>query len=223
MAVKDGIADRPDVTAVPRELAALPLRTLRPQQADGIYAQPRAEMLRLERRGALHRIARGYYVVVPQEHVGTEWMPTIESAAAGIATADFGPGNAILMGLSAARWHGAVPRAIGIAFVAVPAQRNAIALTDRTATVRFVTRDTARLDAERVTTELGPTLVTTAEQTILDLARRPALGGAEDQAREAVRALFARANLELINELAASQRMRASLRRAQSWAQERRP
>ncbi len=223
MGVKEGVANRPDVTAVPRELAALPMRTLRPQQADGIYAQPRAEMLRLERRGALHRLARGYYVVVPQEHVGTEWMPTIESAAAGIATADFGPGNAILMGLSAARWHGAIPRAIGIAFVAVPGQRNSIALTDRTATVRFVTRDTARLDAERVTTELGPTLVTTAEQTILDLARRPALGGAEDQAREAVRALFARADQELINELATSQRMRASLRRAQSWAQDRRP
>lgn len=84
-------------------------------------------------------------------------------------------------------------------------------------------RDTARLDAERVTTELGPTLVATAEQTILDLARRPAFGGAEEQARQAVRALFACANLERINELAASQRMRASLRRAQSWVQERKP
>lgn len=219
MALKDGIANRPDVTAVPRELAALPLRTLRPQQADSVYAQPRAEVLRLERRGALHRIARGYYVVVPQEHVGAEWMPTVEAAAAGIATADFGPGNAILMGLSAARQHGAIPRAIGVAFVAVPAQRNAIALTDRSATVRFVKRDTARLDAERVITELGPTLVTTVEQTILDLARRPALGGTEEQARQAVRALFTRADLELINELAASQRMRTSLRRAQSWVQ----
>jgi predicted transcriptional regulator of viral defense system len=221
MAVKGGTASRPDVTAVPRQLAALPLRTLRPRQADSIYAQPRAEMLRLERRGALHRMARGYYVVVPPEHIGAAWMPTIEAAAAGIATADFGPGNAILMGLSAARWHGAIPRAIGIAFVAVPAQRNAIALTDRTATVRFVKRDTARLDAERVTTELGPTLVTTAEQTILDLAHRPALGDAEEQAREAVRTLFARADPELINDLAASQRMRASLRRAQNWVQER--
>lgn len=221
MVVRDATGVRPDVTAVPRELAAVPLRTLRPQQADSIYAQPRAEMLRLERRGALHRLARGYYVVVPAEYVGTEWMPTIETAAAGIATADFGPGNAILMGLSAARWHGAIPRAIGIAFIAVPAQRNAIALTDRTATVRFVKRDVARLDAERVITELGPTLVTTAEQTILDLAHRPGLGGAEEQAREAARTLFARANLELINDLAASQRMRASLRRAQNWAQER--
>src|SRR6059058_1687806 len=105
----------PDVggtSAVHRRLAALPLRTLRPQKAAAVYAQPRVEVRRLERRGALHRLAHGYYVVVPQEHAGTDWMPALEAAAAGIATADFGPGNAILMGISAARIHGAIPRAI---------------------------------------------------------------------------------------------------------------
>lgn len=206
-----------DTTAVPRELASLPMRTLRPQQAAAVYAQPRAEMRRLERRGALHRLAHGYYVVVPQEHAGTEWMPALEAAAAGIATADFGPGNAILMGISAARMHGAIPRAIATAVVAVPAQRNTITLADRTAKVRFVKRDTARLDAERMNTELGPTLVTTPEQTVLDLARRPSLGNAEDEVRDAVRILLARADPALLEELAKAQRAQATLRRARGW------
>jgi predicted transcriptional regulator of viral defense system len=210
----------PDVTttAVPRELAAAPLRTLRPRDADGVYAQPRGEMRRLERRGVLHRLAHGYYVVVPQDQTGTGWMPTLEAAAAGIASADFGPANAILMGVSAARLHGAIPRALGTAVVAVPAQRSAIKLTDRAATVRFVKRDTARLDAERMRTELGPILVTTPEQTVLDLARRPELGDVEDQVRDAVRILIARADVDLLDVLAAAQRARASLRRARDGA-----
>jgi hypothetical protein len=102
--------------------------------------------------------------------------------------------------------------------VAVPAQRNAITLADRAATVRFVKRDTGRLDAERMITELGPTLVTTPEQTVLDLARRPDLGDAEEEARDAVRILIARADVRLLDELAVAQRARASLRRARDWA-----
>ena len=210
-----------DTTAVPRELAGLPMRTLRPQQAAGVYAQPRGEMRRLERRGALHRLAHGYYVVVPQEHVGTAWMPALEAAAAGIATADFGTGNAILMGVSAARMQGAIPRAITTAVVAVPAQRNTIVLADRAAKVRFVKRHTAGLDAERMSTELGPTLVTTPEQTVLDLARRPDLGDAEDEVRNAVRVLLTRTDPALLEELAKAQRAQASLRRAQGWAVDR--
>lgn len=159
-----------------------------------------------------------YYVVVPQDQTGTAWMPALEAAAAGIATADFGPANAILMGVSAARLHGAIPRAIGTAVVAVPAQRKAITLADRSATVRFVKRDTARLDAERMSTELGPTLVSTPEQTVLDLARRPDLGDAKDEVRDAVRILIARADVDLLDELAATQHARASLRRARDWA-----
>lgn len=205
-------------TAVPRELAALPLRTLRPQDAGRVYAQPRGELRRLERRGVVHRLAHGYYVVVPQDQTGTRWMPTLEAAAAGIATADFGPANAVLMGVSAARLHGAIPRAIGTAVVAVPAQRTAIRLADRAATVRFVKRDTGRLDAERMITELGPTLVTTPEQTVLDLARRPDLGDVGDEARNAVRILIARTDVGLLDELATAQRARASLRRARDWA-----
>lgn len=205
-------------SAVPRALAALPMRTLRPRDAQGVYAQPRGEVRRLEHRGALHKLAHGYYVVVPQEQTGTGWMPTLEAAAAGIATADFGPANTVLMGLSAARLHGAIPRALGAAVVAVPAQRNTITLVDRAAAVRFVKRDTSRLDAERMNTELGATLVTTPEQTVLDLARRPSLGGAPDEVPGAVRILIARADMKLLEELAASQRAWTSLRRALDWA-----
>jgi hypothetical protein len=66
---------------------------------------------------------------------------------------------------------------------------------------------------------LGPALVTTPEQTILDLARRPSLGGAEDEVPDAVRILLARSDSDLLGELAKAQRARASLRRAQNWGQ----
>lgn len=96
-----------------------------------------------------------------------------------------------------------------------------ITLADRTAKVQFVKRDTARLDAERMSIELGPTLVTTREQTVLDLAGRPGLGDVENEVRGAVRILLARADPTLLDELAKGQRARASLRRAQSWAKDR--
>lgn len=70
----------------------------------------------------------------------------------------------------------------------------------------------------RMSTELGPTLVTTPEQTVLDLARRPNLGDAGDQVRDAVRILLALSDLDQLEELAGTQRARASLRRARDWA-----
>ncbi len=131
-------AEEADVLGL-RELAAFALRTLRPQDAKSIYAQPRGEMRRLEQRGVLHRLAHGYYVVGPQDQTGTGWMPALETAAAGNTTADFGPANA--------------------------------------------------------------TLVTTPEQTVLDLARRPELG--EARTRCGLRSiLIARADVDLLEELA---------------------
>lgn len=70
-------------SAVPRALAALPMRTLRPRDAQGVYAQPRGEVRRLEHRGALHKLAHGYYVVVPQEQTGTGWMPNARGGRRG--------------------------------------------------------------------------------------------------------------------------------------------
>jgi len=55
--------------------------------------------------------------------------------------------------------------------------------------------------------------VTTVEQTVLDLAAWPALGGAPEEAKAAVRALLPRADRELLDDLAAGQRRGATLRR----------
>jgi predicted transcriptional regulator of viral defense system len=205
-------------TAVPASLAAHPLRTFRPAQAGNTYAYPAAEIARLHERGLLHRLAAGYYVVVPQDIVGGNWKPGLESAAAGIASAIYGWNDIILMGVSAARLHGVIPRALAVAIVATPHQHRPIALSDRPAVVQFVKRDTGSLDAERVGTELGPALVTTPEQTVLDLAHRPTLGDTESDVPSAVAALYARSDKQRLQALAAQQRRRASLRRAADWA-----
>ncbi|WP_253799022.1 type IV toxin-antitoxin system AbiEi family antitoxin [Nocardia amikacinitolerans] len=140
-------------------------------------------------------------------------MPELEATAAGIGAAMFGPEHAILMGVSAARLHGAIPRALAIALLAAPKQRAPLALTDRDASVRFVRRDTARLDAELMGTELGQALVTTVEQTVLDLTRRPDLGETAVDVPAAVRALYPRCDAHRLTELATEQRMRATLQR----------
>lgn len=205
-------------TPLPAELARFPLRTLRPQDAAHLYAHPRPELSRLADRGALHRVAPGYYIVVPQEYVGRSWLPGLEAAAAGIASAIYGADRAVVMGVSAARLLGALPRALATAVVAVPRQHRAIALSDRPATVRFVQRDTEVLDAERVETPLGPVLLTTPEQTVLDLARRPLLGNAETDVPAAITALYRRSDPVRLAALAEPQRLGAALRRAESWA-----
>ncbi|BBZ40623.1 type IV toxin-antitoxin system AbiEi family antitoxin domain-containing protein [Mycobacterium conspicuum] len=204
-------------TSLPALLASAPLRTLRAEDAGVAYAFPGPELARLADRGLLQRVAHGYYVVVPQDMVGREWMPSLEATAAGIASAIYGPNHAVLMGISAARMLGAIPRALATAVVAVPGQHRPIRLKDRPSIVRFVKRDTDRLDAERVETPLGPAVVTTPEQTLLDLAHRPHLGDAADEVPAAIRMLYQRSDHQRLEALAAEQRRTASLRRAQSW------
>ncbi|MGH3450713.1 MAG: type IV toxin-antitoxin system AbiEi family antitoxin, partial [Haloechinothrix sp.] len=118
------------------------------------------------------------------------------------------------MGLSAARLHGAIPRALDVAVIAVPKNRPNLVLADRNAMVRFVLRDTDRLDAERLNTDLGAALVTTAEQTLLDLAHRPDLGGVSAEAKAAIRALWLRADANRLTDIAGEQRLRSALVRA---------
>lgn len=96
--------------------------------------------------------------------VGHTWMPDLEVAAAGIASAIYGIDHVVVMGVSAARLLGAIPRALATAVVAVPRQHRTIGLSDRTAVVRFVKRGTDRLDAERFNTPQGVALITTPEQ-----------------------------------------------------------
>lgn len=206
-------------TPIPPGLAQAPMRTIRPKDATDTYAHPRAQLARLTERGLLHRVADGYYVVVPQDMVGRRWTPGLEAVAAGIALAIYGPHEVIVMGPSAARLHGAIPRALAVATIATPRQHRAIKLSDRPAVVRFVKRDTAGLDAELIDTPLGAALVTTPEQTVLDLAHRPRLGDVEVDVHSAVAALFARCDRQRLSTLAHEQRRMASLRRAEAWAQ----
>jgi predicted transcriptional regulator of viral defense system len=186
-------------------------RVLRPTDAEDTYHNPRAEFARLERAGALHRLAPGLYAAVPDDRIGRAWQPSLEAAALGIAGTGGHTADSALMGISAARVHDAIPRALNVAIVAVERHRRTLELTDRRAAIHFVRRDVARLDLQRHRTELGQGWITTVEQTLLDLAARPDLGGAPDAAREAIPALFPRADMPLLQELATRLRRRSTL------------
>lgn len=198
---------------VPPALAQRRNRVLRPRDAADVYAHPRAELARLVRIGAAVRLASGYVALTPQGRLGdTSWRPELNAAALGIAQADYGLDATALMGVSAARHHGAIPRALAVAVVAVPKQRPA--LKSEIGTVFFSRRDCGRLDLERVDTELGSGWITTIEQTALDLAARPdqaSLPTAEID--QALRSLAFRADPALLAELAAAQHRPAALRR----------
>lgn len=178
-----------------------PTRVLRPVDAVEVYAHPRPEFARLQRSGALRRVAPGYYVAVPDDRVGLAWLPELEAVALGIGVAVAGVDGAALMGLSAARVHGGLPRAIGVAMVAMARHRPVLRLIDRDAVVLFVRREVARLDVQRYRSELGEGWVTTVEQTVVDLAARPDWGGMPQVAVAAVAALLPRIDPELLEEL----------------------
>jgi predicted transcriptional regulator of viral defense system len=204
-------------TGVPTELAAVRYGVVRPVDAAAVYAHPRAQIARLVDRGVLHALAPGHYAVVPPPLVGTEFRPSLEAAAYGVAAAAYGADEVLLMGLSAARMHGALPRAVSVAVVAVPVQRRVMRLADRVGEIVFVRRDTARLDGQRMRTDLGTALVTGVEQTVLDLAHRPDVGGAAVEAKDAAVTLLERCDAEVLAELAAGDRLEAARRRALRW------
>ena len=195
---------------VPARLLRRPFRVLRPQDASDTYAHPRAEIARLVGAGGLPRLATGYNAVTPPDRIGRPWLPELEAAAFGIAVADYGSSRVALMGLSAARMLGAFPRALGVAIVAVPKQRPVLKLVDRGAVIIFVRRDVERLELQRAPSELGDGWVTSPEQTLLDLAARPDLGGLPDAAAEARDALLTGADRTLLIEIATAQRRKAT-------------
>lgn len=196
-----------------RLVGRAPLKTVHTRDLARAYAYPEKSLGDLERRGIVHKIAHGYYCLVPPEAQPSTWMPDLEAAAAGIATAIWGEGVPVLMNLSAARMHGALPRALGAATVAVPEQRRTITLRDREATIRFVVRNVNVLDAVRVQTELGPTLATSPAQTALDLARDPQLLQLPDLI-STLKAVLALTDVDEVAEIAATQgRTKAALAR----------
>ena len=92
-----------------------------------------------------------------------------------------------------------------------PRRRRDLALADRQATIHFLPRDIERIDVERITTDMGPCLVTTPEQTALDLAHLPKLGDMEFDAWSAIDALLPRCDNEVLDRL---RRRAAAQRRA---------
>jgi hypothetical protein len=95
----------------------------------------------------VRRVPPGVLVAVFAVSGGRAWLPNLEAAGAGIASAIYGPENAVLMGISAARALGVIPRALATVVVAVPRQHRPITVSDRPAVVQFVKRDTDILDA----------------------------------------------------------------------------
>lgn len=155
-----------------RHIARMPLRTTRWHDVDDVEVNAARKLKRLEEMGAVTRIANGVYTVPPNGADGRRWKAPLEAAALALATARFGERQAVLMGLSAARHWGAIPRALGGAQVAVSgATSRPMKLVDGTA-VTFVVRDLTRLDTAVERTALGDALITTPAQTFYDLLAR---------------------------------------------------
>ena len=91
----------------------------RPRDA-GFWSNAPKELSRLAAAGAVATPLHGYYVVVPAGRVGDRsWRPTIEGFALALALRVSDADGVALMGVSAARLHGALPRALATAVVAV--------------------------------------------------------------------------------------------------------
>ena len=101
---------------VPAEALLSPTLMLTGRSASGVYAQPAAELARLTENGAAIKLARGFYAAVPVGKRADSWLPSLEATAAGIASAAYGVGKGAIWGLSAARVHGALPRALSVAY-----------------------------------------------------------------------------------------------------------
>lgn len=203
------------MAGLPIEITAADPRVVRPRDLRDRYARPAKELARLAEGGALLHLAHGYYAVVPEQYRHTRWQPSIEAVGLAVGQADYGRDAVIGMCPTAARLLGAIPRALGMAVILVPKQRPQ--LDTIAGPIRFVAGDAAKLDVQRTDTELASGWVTTAEQTILDLADRPGLGGlTPHDAMTAIRALAGHADWERIGRLAREQRKRPAAVRA-AW------
>ena len=155
--------------AVPIVIARAPMRTVRPSGLTQRWAQPAKELKRLRDNGVIRRLAHGHYIAPPDGAVARDWRPDLETAAMALATARYGDRVPVLMGMGAARFHRAVPRAFDRTVVAVPEQAHRVDLDDELGRVVFATRDTALLDARLEEFGIGRALVATPEQTVLDV------------------------------------------------------
>ena len=197
-------------------IATLKKGVLRPRDAKEIYTQPALQFKRLEKTGVLLKLAHGYYLHVPEAMRGKAWRPEMEALALALGQADYGKNEVALMHISAARIHGALPRALALAVLAVPKQRPI--LETKFGRIIFVKREVSELQRMRIDTELGSGWVTSLELTTLDLAKRENLIlDFEEIVQEAAIALFQRVGREKLSVFATTIDMAPSFSKVESW------
>ena len=204
-------------------LDALESWVVRPRDLRGLWARPEKELKRLAGRGAVVKVAHGYWAVVPPaRRAEGGWVPPVEELALAVAQTDYGPHRVALTHLAAARALGAVPRALGVATVAVPKQRPALHTV--WGMVEFTKRQVERLDLQRHAFARLTGYVTSPEQTVLDLASPRHPGVHDHEAlREALTTLAAGLDWDVVAELARAQRKRPAVQRAALLAAAPRP
>lgn len=174
---------------VVQAIARAPMRTMRYEDLRQLGANVWRTADRLVDMGVFMRLAKGVYTATPDGRDGRRWRPTLETAGLALATARFGNRQAVLMGVGAARYWTAIPRAIGVTTVAITKAGRPPVELDRGGRVHLIPRDLARLDTVVERTELGQGLVTTPAQTMYDLMMKPNQGGMPEEAEAAVRNL----------------------------------
>jgi len=195
-----------------QDLARSDRYILRIRDFDEQYAKQ--DFFRMEANGAILRVAHGAYILIPERERrrDPDWRPPLERVAHGIAAAAFGMDQVALVGPSAARVHGALPRPLGIATVSYPSTRPRDIET-LVGTVRTYRRSIDQMDVVRLNNDLVNGFVTSVEMTMLDLASKvPKWPIALTDRHEAIRLLAARADWDLINEIADQYRKRTALK-----------
>ncbi|QCR53853.1 hypothetical protein C1N80_09895 [Brachybacterium sp. SGAir0954] len=171
-----------------RATARAPMRTVRHRSIRDARGNTWRQLDELSQQGVLVRLAHGVCTAPPDGRDGRDGRtrtPGLEASGPALATPRYGDRRVALMGIGAARFHGAIPRALGSTTAAVPLQGiRPVRLA--TGTAHFVGREMERLDVTPESTELGTGFVTTPEQTVVDLLQRPGQGEAEDEALRAV-------------------------------------
>lgn len=194
----------PDDLDLLRAVERAPLRTVRLKDLDGYTAHPWRLVNQLVDRGALIRLRHGIYTAPPDGRDGRAWKPPLEPAALAVSAARFGHRNVALTGISAARHWAAIPRAIGVATIAVPGRNYVSVSLDAGGIIHFVKRDLERLDLVLERTTLGQGLVTTPPQTLYDLLMRPEQGGLPGESDAAAANLAGRVTFDELTAAAES-------------------
>lgn len=189
-----------------KDLAAAEQFILRPRDFDAKYAG--TDFMRLERAGSLVRVARGAYVLVPEglRQPDPTWRPPLERVALGLAASAHGRTEVALIGPSAARVHGCIPRAMAIATVSTPSTRPR-ETESLVGVIRSYRRTIDQMDVVHIRNDFVDGLVTSVEMTMLDLASKtPKWPIGEPDRAEAIRLLASKADWVIVDEIAARHR-----------------